>query len=619
MKLLFPLGLLALLFIPILVLIYIIKNKYTEQTVPSTYLWSLSEKFLKHRNPISEITGLISLILQILAVILVTIVIIRPVFTIRGGADDYCFIFDGSGSMNIVQDDKTRFDIGKEKITDIINRSVDGCTYSLIFVGDTTSVVYQEITDKQQAVSLLNDRCQPSYGAVGFTYASGVAQEYFNANPSVSTYLVTDKSYDESDNVTVIDVSAHEENYAVSGVTATYKDGVLKIDGDVMSYENEADIQIKIYVNGETEEKGATALHAEKLISQHFEYELSLQEYLSVKVEIVNSDSLMLDNSIIVFNDETENNYEILVVSAAPTFIRSALMSQKGATVEVVEPDKYLNVTKHYDLYVFDSFSPRSLPSDGAVWFFNPISTKDIPEAGFTYQNEILLDGDGFLEYSTESNTLVRRLLQGLEKRDAYIIRYVKCGVPKSFKTIAYYDGTPLIFTGTNKYDRKEAVFAFSLNDSTLPVTYDFMRIITNLYDYTFPKLCENSSYYVGDTMVVNIESSYEDVKIFSPFGNSYSLDTEAAYAEHYIEEVGVYTIAVKTGDGKREYHVSAALPEEERFTTLTGASFSLAGEASAKRRDGVYKDLWKWLALVAALIVAADWVIYCYEQYQLR
>ena len=36
-----PLGLLGLLAIPVLILIYIIKSKYTEQTIPSTYLWTL--------------------------------------------------------------------------------------------------------------------------------------------------------------------------------------------------------------------------------------------------------------------------------------------------------------------------------------------------------------------------------------------------------------------------------------------------------------------------------------------------------------------------------------------------------------------------------------------------
>ncbi|MDE6001648.1 MAG: BatA domain-containing protein [Clostridia bacterium] len=617
MKFLFPLGFLALLLIPILILIYIIKNKYTEQTVASTYLWTLSQKFLKHRNPISEIAGIISLILQIIAVILVAVVISRPVFAVRGAADDYCFIFDGSGSMNISRDGESRFDMGKRKITDIINQSVEGCTYSLIFVGDTTSVIYEELTDKQQAITLLNERCTPSHSAVGFSYALSAAQEYFNANPSLTTYLVTDKSYDTSENVEIIDVSSHEENYALSGVEANFKDGVLKVGGAATSYENAADLRINLYINGEETQRDSISVHVEKLVSYSFSFEVSVESYSSIRVEISNTDALALDNCVTVFSDETENEREVLIVGSS-NFIRGALMSQEGANVTVIEPEDYVKVTKSYDLYVFDSFSPRTLPSGGAVWFINPVSTNDIPEANFTYQSEVIIEGDGLFEYSKDSNTIVRRLLDGMEKSDAYVIRYIKCGIPAGFKTLASFEGTPLIFTGDNKFGRKETVFAFDLSDSSLPLTYDFMRLVTNLYSYTFPKLCE-SSYYVGDVMTVNMESSYEDVRITSPSSKTYSLDTDAPFAEFTVEEVGVYTISVKSGDGERIYHVYAAFPEEERFTTVSDSSFSLSGEASEKKRDGVYSDLWKWLTLLAALVVAADWIIYCYEQYQLR
>ena len=51
MSLLYPLGLLILIGIPILIIIYIIKNKYTEQIISSTYIWTLSEKFLSTGLP----------------------------------------------------------------------------------------------------------------------------------------------------------------------------------------------------------------------------------------------------------------------------------------------------------------------------------------------------------------------------------------------------------------------------------------------------------------------------------------------------------------------------------------------------------------------------------------
>ena len=69
MRFLYPLGLLALIGVPLLIIIYILRSKYNEQTVPSTYLWTLSEKFFKRRNPFSGLTGIISLILQILMVV----------------------------------------------------------------------------------------------------------------------------------------------------------------------------------------------------------------------------------------------------------------------------------------------------------------------------------------------------------------------------------------------------------------------------------------------------------------------------------------------------------------------------------------------------------------------
>ena len=51
----YPLGLLGLIGIPIVILIYIIKNKHTEQIVASNYLWHLSEKFLTKKKPVSLI------------------------------------------------------------------------------------------------------------------------------------------------------------------------------------------------------------------------------------------------------------------------------------------------------------------------------------------------------------------------------------------------------------------------------------------------------------------------------------------------------------------------------------------------------------------------------------
>ncbi|MBQ7770109.1 MAG: BatA domain-containing protein, partial [Clostridia bacterium] len=121
-------GLWGLIGIPILILIYIIKNKYTEQTVSSTYLWTLSERFLKRKNPLTMIAGLIALILQILAVAAISLAIAHPVFMLKDVARQYYFILDSSGSMSAGLNEDSLFEQGKGRIRDIIQDSANGST-----------------------------------------------------------------------------------------------------------------------------------------------------------------------------------------------------------------------------------------------------------------------------------------------------------------------------------------------------------------------------------------------------------------------------------------------------------------------------------------------------------
>ena len=101
MNLLYPIGLLGLIGIPILILIYIIKSKYREYTISSTYIWKLSERFLKKKSPLSKLSGLLSLILQILTVLFLSFALAHPILTLPNSARNYVLVVDNSASMNI--------------------------------------------------------------------------------------------------------------------------------------------------------------------------------------------------------------------------------------------------------------------------------------------------------------------------------------------------------------------------------------------------------------------------------------------------------------------------------------------------------------------------------------
>ena len=217
MSFLYPLGFLGLLAIPVLILIYIIKNKYTEQVVASTYLWTLSERFLKRKNPVNKITGIISLILQILAVTAISFAIAHPVFTMRGAAEDYCFVLDGSGSMNIENGGKTRLENGISRIRQEIKGSVEGSSYTIVYTGDYAAVVCEKTQDKTLALKTL-DEIEPCYTATDPADALKIVQAYFDQTPSMKIFLYTDKAYDVTENVTVVNLSSREKNYPLADV-----------------------------------------------------------------------------------------------------------------------------------------------------------------------------------------------------------------------------------------------------------------------------------------------------------------------------------------------------------------------------------------------------------------
>ena len=120
MSFIYPLGLIGLIGVPILIIIYIIKTKHTEQIIPSIYLWNLSEQFLKRKKQKKLVSGLVSLILQIIIVVSVSLLIAHPVITLPNKAKDYCFILDASGSMAMEENGVKKIELGIDKIEEVI-------------------------------------------------------------------------------------------------------------------------------------------------------------------------------------------------------------------------------------------------------------------------------------------------------------------------------------------------------------------------------------------------------------------------------------------------------------------------------------------------------------------
>lgn len=615
MNLLYPLGLLGLIGIPVLILIYILKNKYTEQVISSTYIWTLSEKFLKQRTPINKLVGIISLILQILVVLFVSVAVAHPVFTVPNAANEYCFVLDGSGSMNVNEGLQTRLEKGKGEIASIINGSLNGCSYTLIYVGTTTETVYYKMENKEQALKLLKD-IEPAYLTGEYTDALSIAQNFFNESPWVKTYLITDKVVRSYENVEVKNVGSHVDNYAISDVEYALTDAKIKVTGNLMSYENEAVVTVGLYIDGDSRAAATTRVVVPVYQKTPFEINADYTEFSNIKVAITNRDALALDNEVIIYSPEAETQYKALIVSDAPYFLQSALATKNNTETTVVSLKDYKSSVSGYDLYIFDGVTGAVMPRDGAVWFIDPKDS--VSGSGFTFQGNVSLAEGQKLTYSSSSASALDLLRRNLLKNDIYVKEYTKCGLYRKFSTLLTHDGNPLLFAGTNSYGSRELVVAFDLHKSNLPVTADYTTLIGNMFSYTFPNAFEKTSYVCGETVRLNVPAKCNSIRVDSPMENVSYLGTGGDECELYLSEAGLYTVTMLAGGSERKFYIFAELPENERIPVVAEEAFSVRGEPSEAGKSGTYEDLLAWFILLAVL-AAADWGVYCYEQYQLR
>ncbi|MBQ7770289.1 MAG: VWA domain-containing protein, partial [Clostridia bacterium] len=492
----------------------------------------------------------------------------------------------------------------------------NGSTYTLVCIGDTYEIVCENYDDKGETLRML-DELQVGGGEAAMETALLGAQSAFAENSGLDMYLFTDKSYSETENITVVNLSNVTENYAISDFTYTTNLETVTVTANVISYESDKELTVEFYKDGEEKAISTQNISLVKGEKTPIEPIVFNGTFHKIEALILDSDGQKLDNSSLLFSEESQNAYRVLLVSDQPFFLESALKVAGTAAIEKIETEDYAGQSG-YDLYIFDCFNPQTMPKDGAVWLFN--LDGNLPQSGFSAYGENQLENGGKLNLSTSTATLVQTLTKDLSDTPVYIDSYQKYGAlqySSNFQILYTYNRSPMIFIGENGYGNREVVFAFDLHKSNFPLTYDYTVLIRNILEYSFPKVLDKYTYDCGETLAMNAAPDCQSIEIISPSGEK-ELKTLNTIDNYRLAEVGVYTITMNTNSDSRTYNVYVQLPETERAPLQTEAEFRINGEATDGRTDGKYDKLILIFALLSVMFIA-DWVVYCYDKYQLR
>ena len=372
---------------------------------------------------------------------------------------------------------------------------------------------------------------------------------------------------------------------------------------------------MELYLNGSNRASASTTVSVKAGESATVELSCKADSYDSFRLVITNGDNLSQDNEVICYNHKIEASYSVLIVSETPFFLEAAFDALTDSVIDTVSPDEYAG-QGGYGLYVFHSFTPETLP-DASVWLIN--STKSVEDSGFGVRGVYGLDHPTQLVKSTSTASKARKLLLGVVGKDIYVGEYVKySGMYKQFTTLFSYEQNPLIFAGVNALGNREVVFAFDIHKSDIAMSSDFIPLISNLLEYSCPDVFDRSVFACGEEAEVNITANTDSIKVIAPNGEETYVDMSTDIGKIPLDAVGTYTVKVRTLGEEKSYNIYSTASADEGDLTRSGVDFSIVGEQTDEKTDGEYDPL-TLLFVLLAITFSADWMVYCYEKYQLR
>lgn len=608
MKFLNPSGLWLLLGVPVLIIIYIIKAQHEDLPVSSTYIWKLSEKYLKKHLPVQKMRKILLFLLQLMMILLTAFFVSRPA-VVSGECTQYIAIIDSSCSMNIKDSHGvSRFERAledAEELSDVIN---DGHTFSVISAGqDAVTLVRNSSSVNEVHLTLSNMEC--GKGTFNIDKAFSEAQMLAVESNHVKVYLFTDKDYDDVQNTEIKNYSDGEFNISVLSLIEDKPEDSFIFTSEILCAGDGREVSVGLKVDGRTVEAKKIKFGKDDTEEVVFDGEV-IKKFTSAEVYIDIEDGLDLDNSYRIIRNK-EEDYSVLLVSDKPLYLESAFGVFEKCS---------LNVTSYYsedddgkyDLYVFDHKYPKNYPSSGSVLQFGTGLLPEGLEKGGKSENPVVLSAP------EEVSDFASKLLTSMKLTDINVEYYDILNISSMWQSVLCAGNETVAATKDKGRGLRDTVVSFDLHDSNLPLLTDYIRFLSNVVKYSFPYLVERSDYEIGEDIVLTCLPGAEELYMIFPDKSTKEYPVNINYYVVSPDSVGTYTAFCTAEGNNRLMDFFVHIPFEE--VIISDAENTLPSEIydtpAEELSEDAMSEIWFWIALAVLVILLTEWGIYYYEQY---
>lgn len=652
MSFLQPLGLLGLIGVPIIIIIYIIKSRYVQKPVASTFIWKRSLKYVKRKIPLSVILSLL-LILQILTVVAASLAISRP--TVKPlKSNETIYILDASASMQNTMDGQSRFEIAKEYILNEAENIGNNSRVSVIFAD--TKVAPEDVlvtrTENKIDIRYQLEDVICTDGDADIEGALEEASKIQELNAGATIKLITDKDYENVEGLEVVNISrVGEHNVSIlSVVEETLLTGDYQFTAEVVSYGKGSECVMGIYVDGAfmgsksvilpntNMNEGGTVrvIFTPNILTESSETQVivpitNIKEYKEVKVVIEAKDGIQADNQFLL--------YSLTKTAPRILFVSSKFKSGSDGTVDSTKPtsltialasngfvtkgeDMFLSVDavldsgrsfSGYDLYIFEGVEPpegEDFPTDGAVWLFNPSKIPNVVSGvEILYDNE--QSGDFEMMLASQSQTNVYTTITKNLDSKIGLGKYKPMSHLGNFEKIFSCDNNqPAIIAGTSGGVRM-VVTNFDFNHSEWPYKVtDYIILMNNLMTYSLPDVLPSRDFEIGQTVQFNAPAGATQLTF--KYEGIILDETTDLDMKFVLDKVGVYEVEVLFNDETTaSYMLPTHIPNGESNIVIVGENVVAAEIPADSVVEAEPIEIFPYLIALLILLLVTEWGVY--------
>ncbi len=581
-------GLIALIGVPIIIILHMLKRKQKDVKIPSIFLWERAADTSVQSKPWQKLKKSLPLILQLIAAAALGLAAARPYISAFGTAYNYVIVIDQSASMSAEDMGESRLDYSKDRAEKLVNSASALSNITVIAAGENPYVAYGPDNDKTGASSAIDSISQTYGGIDNDAVESLIISEA--AKTEAGIYIFTDNADDFANiDANVFYAGNDTANCAVTLASAT--EGSVLVN--VRNYgDTDAEKTVTIFNNNMAVDVSDVTIPAGGERSLVFTdiYEDSAE----ITVTISPEDILSADDTYYLAVNKAQTA-KILLVTDGNTFLENAFKLTDNTEIYKMTPETMVTADlSGYDLYIFDGVMPDEVPTDGCLFILNPPEDNGFLEVGETAELNCYAEGSTNL---TADGTL------------SFIIAEAKSITRPSWAvTEATADGMPIIIRGENN-GQKVCVFSFDIHNTDLPLLQDFPVMIYNLTDWFLPdRSGVQSVTHCGESLNIQALASAEKITVTDTEGND-RVVAPPFPASNYsdTEEAGFYTVTYENSDGSEtitSIAVNTAVEGESELSALYGQN--VEGNTGTASKGGA--GLMEILIILAVIALLAEW-----------